>query len=293
MSATLTASPALPPANFDTDRICIRGRTLRLDELFRPDLLLGPEVPVLAARMRTAAPCAHLVVDRWFDPNLLELVREEFDLYPAEQWRVYQTARERTRRSLAGGRLGPASMLYFGIVNSAPFLDLISAISGVEHPIADPTLFGGGLHETRRGGRFGIHRDFDRHLQTGLENRMVFITYLNRGWQPAWGGALELWDRDSKACVTKVEPEFGHSILMCHGPDNFHGHPDPLNTPEDQPRRSVATYYYTNPAANTELGHRNGSVFLMPTAIDRAKRIARSALPPALWALAVRLARRR
>ncbi len=59
---------------------------------------------------------------------------------------------------------------------------------------------------------------------------MVFITYLNKAWQPEWHGALELWDAESKACVKKVEPEFGRSVLMCNGHRNFHGHPTPLNS---------------------------------------------------------------
>lgn len=62
--------------------------------------------------------------------------------------------------------------------------------------IADTSLHNGGLHESRRGGKFAVHRDFERSTCTGLQNRMVLLTYLNEDWDPAWNGALELWDAD-------------------------------------------------------------------------------------------------
>jgi Rps23 Pro-64 3,4-dihydroxylase Tpa1-like proline 4-hydroxylase len=140
----------------------------------------------------------------WFNPLLLELVLEEFDLYATRDWRNENSKYETTRRSLMGAQFGPASQLYFGIVNSGWFATLLSQVTGVEDLIPDVTLYGGGLHETRNGGKFGIHRDFDRQRRTGLRNEMVFITYLNKGWKPEWRGALELWDKKSIACVTKL-----------------------------------------------------------------------------------------
>ena len=65
--------------------------------------------------------------------------------------------------------------------------------------LPDPKLFGGGLHESRTGATFAVHRDFNRHRHLGLKNEMVFITYLNKGWDPDWGSGLELWDKKQTA----------------------------------------------------------------------------------------------
>jgi hypothetical protein len=136
------------------------------------------------------------------------------------------------------------------------------------------------------GGSFAVHRDFDRHPKTGLKNEMVFITYLNHGWQPEWGSALELWDAKDGQCVTTVQPEFGRTLLMPHGPKSFHGHPTPLQAPDDRPRRSVATYFYTGTPMPEQDLDRSISIFIQPRRIDAAKAMLRQWVPPILWRLA-------
>ena len=42
------------------------------------------------------------------------------------------------------------------------------------------------------GGKFALRTDFTQHTMTKLENRLIFITYLNKDWLPSYGGALEL-----------------------------------------------------------------------------------------------------
>jgi Rps23 Pro-64 3,4-dihydroxylase Tpa1-like proline 4-hydroxylase len=39
-----------------------------------------------------------------------------------------------------------------------------------------------------------MHVDFNQHSVTRLDNRLVFITYLNKNWRSSYGGALELWE---------------------------------------------------------------------------------------------------
>jgi hypothetical protein len=51
--------------------------------------------------------------------------------------------------------------------------------------------------------------------------------------------------------VQKVLPTFNTLALFSTTDYSYHGHPDPLNCPEDRSRKSIALYYYTNgrPAA--------------------------------------------
>ena len=283
--ASSPAEPVEPVVVSGAAQVCIRGRTLDLDDLFRPARFDAATLTRLGAKTRGAAPFAHLDVKGWFNPVLLELVFEEFDLFSSKDIRPNRSRYEATHRLSEGAHLGPATTLYFGIVNSGLFVALLSQLTGIANLLPDPTLHGGGLHETRNGGKFGIHRDFDRHPRTGLENRMVFITYLNKTWLPEWHGALELWDAESRACVKKVEPELGRSILMCNGHRNFHGHPTPLNMPAGASRRSIASYYYTNTCTSVERDPTVGSVYMSHDALDRAKDLARAVVPPVLWKL--------
>jgi hypothetical protein len=207
-------------------------------------------------------------------------------MLPGGGWADIKTEYESTRRSVLGVALGPASQLYFDIIHSGWFIDWLSSLSGVDYLLPDPKLFGGGLHESRTGATFAVHRDFNRHRHLGLKNEMVFITYLNKGWDPAWGSGLELWDKKQDRCVTTVQPEFGRTILLPHGPASYHGHTKPLQAPDGRPRRSVAAYYYTSPLAGKQHGDESASVFMKTHRVDRVKALARMLTPPVVWLLA-------
>src|SRR6185295_19567873 len=100
----------------------------------------------LRSRMQSASPYPHLVVQDWFNPRLLELVRDEFDVLPRDHWSTQTNAYARVERSRVGSRLGPASQLYFWTLGSSFFLHVLSHISGVVDLVHDAHLFGGGLH---------------------------------------------------------------------------------------------------------------------------------------------------
>ena len=233
-----------------SDYFTIRGQRLAWSELVDPRLFDAGHRLGLRQRLLGATPFEYLAVDDWFNPDLLKLVREEFDLYPFEDGRDLDRKYENTYRSPRYPVLGPAGQVYFGLVNAGWFVELLTEITQVEELIADPTLHNGGLHESRRGGKFSIHRDFERSECSGLSNEMVLITYLNEHWNPAWNGALELWDSSRAQCVRRIEPELGRSVLMRNGPASYHGHSAELLIPDGQARRSLASYYYTHSAAS-------------------------------------------
>jgi Rps23 Pro-64 3,4-dihydroxylase Tpa1-like proline 4-hydroxylase len=265
------------------DSVSIRGVTIPLAEIVDRRLLDAAYQQTLHNRLVSAKPFPHLVLEGFFNPLLLELILEEFDSLPNQNWKQLKNDYESTRRSKLGAHLEPASQIYFYVLNSGWFTNALSAITGVPYLLSDPKLAGGGLHETRVGSMFGIHKDFNRHRHIGLKNEMVLITYLNKNWNPAWNGALELWDAEQKACVTSVQPEFGTSILMPHGPVSFHGHPAPLQTSDGRPRRSIAAYYYTSPQVGKWREDQVSSFFLKQRRIHRFLRVAKMLTPPLLW----------
>lgn len=281
--ASSPESPAPLPAS-SGDFLSIRGVRLPLDELVNPAFLGAEARASLQQQLRDAKPYPHVVVDGLFHPALLDLVVEEFDLLEQTSWADVQSKYERLRRSGFNVRLGQATQLYFDLINSGWFGDWLSSIIGVPYLLPDPRLFGGGLHETRTGATFAVHRDFNRHPHLGLKNEMVFITYLNKGWEPDWGSGLELWDK--KHCVETVQPEFGRTILLPHGPNSYHGHPQPLQAPDGRPRRSVAAYFYTSEPAGRQHGVEARTVFMQQHRIDQLKSLARMITPPVLWGLA-------
>ena len=291
MSALLSFPPSSPQLRVVTDKasssfVTIRGVRLAMDELVDRSLFTSEGRQRLHDQLMAAAPFPHLVLENLFHPALLELILEEFDMRADAGWCDVQSSYESTRRSTLGANLGPASQLYFDVVSAGWFTAWLSDVIGKPYLLPDPQRFGGGLHESRTGGSFAVHRDFNLHPHVGLKNEMVFITYLNRGWQREWGSTLELWDARKENCITRVMPEFGHTLLMPHGPASFHGHPEPLNAPDGRPRRSVAAYFYTSQAAGKHGMEESISLFMKPRRIDRAKAAIRAITPPIAWSMA-------
>ena len=104
-------------------------------------------------------------------------------------------------------------------------------------------LLGGGVHKIKRGGRLAIHTDYNRHPITQHKRKLNILLYLNEGWEDEYNGELELWDKDMSREVVKVKPIFNRVVIF-DVEDAPHGHPIPLNTPDDVSRYSLALYYF-------------------------------------------------
>nr|WP_321985466.1 2OG-Fe(II) oxygenase [uncultured Lichenicoccus sp.] len=283
-SATLAAlEPAPSPQAILQDAVAVELPPTYSSDGLNEALLSEETVLSLRSRFDTAAPFPHLVIDGLFDPQMLERVAADYDRVSSEDWIKYETANEVKFGTRPNVRLGPGSQSYFDTIHRAKFTQFLSGVTGIQALVTDPMLRGGGLHEIPVGGKFKVHVDFTRHVDTKLDNRLVFITYLNKGWQPEWGGALELWTRAE--CVREVVPVFGRSIVFMHTAHSLHGHPVPVKTPDGRTRRSVAAYFYTNgrpdptPAERITTQFLNAEVVKVPLR-DRAARTARYVLPP-------------
>jgi hypothetical protein len=230
--------------------------SIEIDSVFTKGALSRSKAAELRQRFSSAKPFPHVVIDDLFQPDFLAKILDDFSVGFGD-WVHYSTPNEVKRGTRPNAKLGAGSQRYFDVIHRGQFVQFLSSVTGIDGLIPDPTLFGGGLHEIPSGGRFSVHTDFNRHPVTALDNRLVFITYLNREWQPSYGGRLELWDATSQECVAEVVPLLGRSILFAHTPHSLHGHPNPVTAPDGRARRSVAAYFYTNggPGADTEETH--------------------------------------
>lgn len=131
-------------------------------------------------------------------------------------------------------------------LNSPEFLNWLSPLTGIAGLISDPSLEGGGLHQSGRGGFLNVHTDFStHHYRKNWRRRVNLILYLNEGWRPEWGGAIELWESNMRHCEAKVLPLLNHALIFNTDDKSFHGFPEPLTCPENVSRKSLALYYYT------------------------------------------------
>ena len=127
-------------------------------------------------------------------------------------------------------------------------------LTGIDGLLPDPHMTGGGLHQYLPGAELRVHADFNKLPGYGLDRRLNLLLYLNPAWDEAWGGALELWDRDMQACVQRIAPVANRCVVFSTTRDSYHGMPDPLRCPDGVTRRSLALYYYSNGRPQHERG---------------------------------------
>lgn len=241
----------------------------------------------LADQYRSANPFPHIVLDDFLPLDCLRRVVGEF---PERQKEQISDARSDLKTGYEREKI---QSLYvnnlLAAFNSYAFVRFLEKLTGIPSLIADPHFSGGGLHETARGGFLKIHADFNRHPELLLSRRLNLIVFLNEDWPPEYGGALELWDEPVETCVQRVEPILGKAVIFNTTETSWHGHPEPLNCPEDRFRRSLALYYFSTMEIapprrrTTKFVARPGTDDAPSTLLSRWREFGRDWCPPAIW----------
>jgi Rps23 Pro-64 3,4-dihydroxylase Tpa1-like proline 4-hydroxylase len=234
-----------------------------------------------------AKPYPHIVLDNFFDPEIVDGILKEFPKPDAIRWQRFDNANEIKLASAADASFGPLTRLFLYHLNSITFLEFLSQVTGVDNLIADPQFEGGGLHQIVRGGKLGVHADFNKHRVYGLDRRLNLLLYLNKNWREEYGGHLQLWNRDMTRCEAKVAPLFNRVMIFSTTDFTYHGHPDPLQCPEGVTRKSLALYYFTNGRPAEEVSGEHTTIFrargpedLRLTTAQRVRKLAHDLVPP-------------
>ena len=128
-----------------------------------------------------------------------------------------------------------------------------------------------------------MHADFRINRQLSLQRRLNLLVYLNKNWDDAYNGSLELWDRSAKHRVRSVAPLFNRCVIFNTDRDSFHGHPDPLKTPAGVTRKSLALYYYTASDYVFLDASRKGTVFVARPHDDSSTKLSARKLRFTNW----------
>lgn len=213
------------------------------------------------AAFAVARPFRHLVLDDFLATDFLAALDAEFPPFEAKH--------ARDEHGGIGGKavveriraIGPAYARLDALIQTPDFLALVSALTGIPELLYDPHYFGGGTHENRHGQDLDPHIDFNRHPVERWHRRLNLIVYLNRDWDPAWGGALELHSapRAADDQVTTIAPAMNRCVIFETTEHSWHGF-SRIALPagmQQRTRRSIALYFYSRdrPAAETADTH--------------------------------------
>lgn len=198
---------------------------------------------------QSALPFPHIVMPNFINKNLLNGIVDEF---PDKNLISKRSEIEIKRSSKGMKSLMPHAAYLTNYLHSEMMLEWLNCLTEIKQPlISDPYLVGGGYHESQRGDLLKVHADFNKHPQLGLDRRLNLLIYLNKNWQSEWGGSLGLYDRDIRLSQT-ILPEFNTAVIFATTSYTYHGFPDSIQCPENQSRRSLAYYYYSNGRSDYE-----------------------------------------
>ncbi|HEU5410334.1 MAG TPA: 2OG-Fe(II) oxygenase [Candidatus Acidoferrales bacterium] len=204
------------------------------------------QLPRLAERYQAACPFPHIHLTNFLEGEAARSLAEQFPRPSSEAWIQYKHFNE-NKSGLTRRDLFPQGLQKLvDELNSEEFLSWLCHLTGIPKLVADPTLEGGGLHQSSRGGFLNLHTDFTMHpRQKEWRRRINLILYLNPEWREEWGGAIELWDAQMRKCCASVPPLLNHAVIFSTVDDSYHGFPEKLRCPEGVSRKSLALYYYT------------------------------------------------
>jgi 2OG-Fe(II) oxygenase superfamily len=206
---------------------------------------------------------------RWFE--LCPFMDDDFahelvDAYPnfeqsRRQGQEFKAVNEQKKVQITDRAKFPAPVQQLAQALSAPdWLRDLEYITGIPRLLGDPEFDGGGMHVTGPGGRLDVHVDFNYLAKHQLHRRLNILIYLNPTWQAAWGGNIELWDREVKTCRQSFLPQLNRCVVFETSDISYHG-VAPVRCPPEIARRSFASYYYTREAPPHWHGEMHSTIF--------------------------------
>ncbi len=159
-------------------------------------------------RYETANPFPHIVIDDFLPPETLDEVLANFSQYNKDNWYKFDGQYELKLASKSEYFIPQFIRHVLHELNSGYVLNWLEKVTNVPGLVADTRLYGGGMHNIERGGKLGVHIDFNIENHTRMHRQLNLLLYLNKDWQDEWGGHLELWNADKTECVQKIAPIF-------------------------------------------------------------------------------------
>ena len=231
-----------------------------LDGVIRP-----LDVSALTQQYQNSKPFPFVLIDDFLEPEFADLIASSYptfdDANQSGMGHTFNLLNEKKKIQITDNSKFPEPVARLNNAISSPeFLAHVSAFTGISNLLADTTLSGAGMHITGPRGRLDVHVDFNYLETEDMHRRLNILIYLNKKWDVAWGGAIELWDQQVKSCFHSMEPKLGRCVIFETSDRSFHG-VSAVTCPETVARQSFAAYYYTKEAPEGWDGTKHSTIF--------------------------------
>lgn len=223
-------------------------------------------------------PFKHIVIDNFLPQHVAQQLLIEFPPSDDASWeRSHDEGIEIKSRSMWTSEFDiPEGLVdVIRVFNSAPMLRAMSKALEIPKLVSDPYYTGGGLNLSEKNGLLDVHVDGNYHDASGMNRRVNLLFYLNPNWQSNWGGEFGIYDNDGEALVKSIEPIMNRCVIFDTHDTSYHGLPNPIDFPTDDPRRSILLYYYTvasRPATQIKVNEPHSALWRSKGFLDKKGR---------------------
>jgi len=216
--------------------------------------MIHPDVIRRAAEIQRAfqqaKPFRYVAIDNFLSSDNCESLLRDFPVFDEKRAtnELGLTGRKAVVEHISN--ISSFYRAFYQYINSEAFLNAMSKLTGIQDLIADKTLFGGGTHNNLSGQGLDVHIDFNIDERNMLHRRINLLIYLNKEWEEAWGGAIELHSDPHNAVVDESAsflPLFNRAVIFETNEYSWHGFRRITLPPDKQhlSRKSFSIYLYT------------------------------------------------
>lgn len=219
----------------------------------------------IKADYQSKKPFRYVMFENFFKDDMAELIYQNYPRIEKGVWDGITYIDQKNKFQKTKFDEGSIFDRVFKEMNSQQFLDWLQEVTEMDDKlIGDPELFGGGLHQSRKGAFLNVHVDYNFHPTTKFHRRLNVLVYMNKDWKDEYEGHIELWDltKGDKVLLGKYAPSFNRCVIFETNEISFHGHPKQLNTPDNVTRKSIATYYYTKTRPENEIADEHNTLYV-------------------------------
>jgi Rps23 Pro-64 3,4-dihydroxylase Tpa1-like proline 4-hydroxylase len=193
-------------------------------------------------------PFPHTVIDNFINEEYITLLTQDIGNLTKNNSYYYGDQHIEKNKYAFKDNFSETLQQLFNELNSSEFINILENKTNIYNIIKENnTLRGAGVHKVYNDGFLCMHTDFEGYYDDNfglLDRRLNLLLYMNPEWKQEYNGELCLYDKNVGKITKKISPIMNRCVIFIT-PKNIHGHPTPLQIPENICRQSVATYYYT------------------------------------------------
>lgn len=223
-------------------------------------------VKELSNAYQNAKPFPFVVIDNFFEESFTEKLLEDFPVsVEANKANEFGEKGPKTvNRNMRDISDNYKTLCEYMV--SEEFVGLVGKITGIDGLISLPNE-AGGTHENRNKAVLNPHLDYN-YLgeRSPLHRRLNLLLYLNKDWDPAWGGNFQLhsnpreW-KDNE--IVSNSPDFNRCIIMETSERSWHGF-DKVRVADGVSRKSISIYMFSEDRPEDQIAPRHSTFYVQP-----------------------------